>query len=193
MFGRAGRCLVRRQPALATWNSPPRRRSGTGLRQAQGRYDSQGADPRGVQGILRHSGGSVPTRRRTTTQHPGMVCDCRQTWTVTFHRGFEPPCDRCGTTSTPVVRIVLVALTTPVLEKPFSWTTAWPPRRCRNGAPDPVEGRLIRQPTFVDARPGASPPVARRKVSHWRNADPDIQELPVALYHRLVDSLAYAA
>ena len=24
-------------------------------------------------------------------------------------------------------------------------------------------------------------------------ADPDIQELPVALYHRLVDSLAYAA
>ena len=31
------------------------------------------------------------------------------------------------------------------------------------------------------------------RIVQSRVADPDIQELPVALYHRLVDSLAYAA
>ena len=49
-------------------------------------------------------------------------------------------------------------------------------------------------PTFVDA-------IALVRRHLWlasegfslSAADPDIQELPVALYHRLVDSLAYAA
>ena len=52
-------------------------------------------------------------------------------------------------------------------------------------------------PTFVDAsRPGASPPVPEAGVGQGFSlsvADPHIQELPVALYHRLVDSLANAA
>ena len=49
-------------------------------------------------------------------------------------------------------------------------------------------------PTFVDA-------IALVRRQLWlasegfsrSAADPDTQELPVALYHRLVDSLAYAA
>ena len=49
-------------------------------------------------------------------------------------------------------------------------------------------------PTFVDA----IALVRRHLWLAWDGfslsvADPDIQELPVALYHQLVDSLAYAA
>ena len=86
--------------------------------------------------------------------------------------------------------------TTPALLGLFSWTTlaahALQKRR-------PMTQRKAAwydkpSPTFVDAIA-----LARRHL--WLAsegfslsvADPDIQELPVALYHRLVDSLAYAA
>ena len=89
-----------------------------------------------------------------------------------------------------------IARTTPALLGLFSWTTlaahALQKRR-------PMTQRKAAwydkpSPTFVDAIA-----LARRHL--WLAsegfslsvADPDIQELPVALYHRLVDSLAYAA
>ena len=91
-----------------------------------------------------------------------------------------------------------IARTTPALLGLFSWTTlaahALQKRR-------PMTQRKAAwydkpSPTFVDAIA-----LARRHL--WlaigmsfitvRSLTPDIQELPVALYHRLVDSLAYAA
>ena len=89
-----------------------------------------------------------------------------------------------------------IARTTPVLLGLFSWTTlaahALQNRR-------PMTQRTAAwydkpSPTFVDAIA-----LVRRRL--WlasegfslSAADPDIQELPVALFHRLVDSLTYAA
>ena len=95
-----------------------------------------------------------------------------------------------------------IAHTTPVLLGLFSWTALARPRtRCKNTAP--VEPPMTQRraawydkpsPTFVDA-------IALVRRHLWLASegfstsatDPDIQELPVALYHRLVDSLAYAA
>ena len=89
-----------------------------------------------------------------------------------------------------------IARTTPILLGLFSWATlaahALQKRR-------PMTQRTAAwydkpSPTFVDA-------IALVRRHLWLAsegfslsvADPDIQELPVALYHRLVDSLAYAA
>ena len=89
-----------------------------------------------------------------------------------------------------------IARTTPVLLGLFSWTTL--------AAHALQKGRPMTQrraawydkpsPTFVDA-------IALVRRHLWMASegfslsafDPDAQELPVALYHRLVDSLAYAA
>ena len=89
-----------------------------------------------------------------------------------------------------------IARTTPALLGLFSWTTL--------AAHALQKGRPISQrkaawydkpsPTFVDA-------IALVRRHLWlapegfslSAADPDTQELPIALYHRLIDSLAYAA
>ena len=89
-----------------------------------------------------------------------------------------------------------IARTTPVLLGLFSWTTL-----AAHGLQKqhPMTQRRAAwydkpSPTFVDA-------IALVRRQLWLAsesfslsvADPDTQELPVALYHRLVDSLAYAA
>ena len=89
-----------------------------------------------------------------------------------------------------------IARTTPVLLGIFSWTTL-----AAHGLQKqrPMTQRRAAwydkpSPTFVDA-------IALVRRHLWLEpegfstsaTDPDIQELPVALYHRLVDSLAYAA
>ena len=89
-----------------------------------------------------------------------------------------------------------IARTTPILLGIFSWATL--------AAHDLQKHHPITQrtaawydkpsPTFVDA-------IALVRRHLWLAsegfslsvADPDTQQLPVALYHRLVDSLAYAA
>ena len=89
-----------------------------------------------------------------------------------------------------------IARTTPALLGLFSWTTLAAHALQKR---HPMTQRKAAwydkpSPTFVDAIA-----LARRHL--WLAsegfslsvADPDIQELPVALYHRLVDSLAYAA
>ena len=89
-----------------------------------------------------------------------------------------------------------IARTTPVLLGLFSWTTLaahalqkrHPMTQCKAAWYDKPS------PTFVDA-------IALVRRHLWLASegfstsatDPDIQELPVALYHRLVESLAYAA
>ena len=89
-----------------------------------------------------------------------------------------------------------IARTTPALLGLFSWTTlaAHALQKRRPMTPRKAAWYDKPSPTFVDAIA-----LARRHL--WLAsegfslsvADPDIQELPVALYHRLVDSLAYAA
>jgi len=88
------------------------------------------------------------------------------------------------------------ARTTPILLGLFSWTTlAAHVLQKRH----PITQRTADwydkpSPTFVDAIA-----LARRHL--WlasegfslSAADPDVRELPVTLYHRMVDSLAYAA
>ena len=89
-----------------------------------------------------------------------------------------------------------IARTTPALLGIFSWTTLAAHALQKQ---HPITQRAAAwydkpSPTFVDAIA-----LARRHL--WLAsegfslsvADPDTQELPVALYHRLVDSLAYAA
>ena len=89
-----------------------------------------------------------------------------------------------------------IARTTPTLLGLFSWTTLAAHALQKR---HPMSQRTAAwydkpSPTFVDA-------IALVRRHLWlasegfslSAADPDIQELPVALYHRLVDSLAYAA
>ena len=89
-----------------------------------------------------------------------------------------------------------IARTTPVLLGLFSWTTLAAHALQKR---HPMTQRKAAwydkpSPTFVDA-------IALVRRHLWLAsegfslsvADPDTQELPVALYHRLVDSLAYAA
>ena len=89
-----------------------------------------------------------------------------------------------------------IARTTPILLGLFSWTTL-AAHALQKG--HPMTQRRAAwyakpSPTFVDA-------VALVRCHLWlapegfslSAANPDTQELPVALYHRLVDSLAYAA
>ena len=80
----------------------------------------------------------------------------------------------------------------------FSWTTLAAHLLRQQGQPaGPIAGRLgtpNRSPTFVDA-------IALVRRHLWlasegfslSAADPDIRKVPAALYHRLIDSLAYAA
>ena len=89
-----------------------------------------------------------------------------------------------------------IARTTPVLLGLFSWTTlaAHGLQKRRPMTQRKAAWYDKPSPTFVDA-------IALVRRHLWlapegfsrSAADPDIQELPVALYHRLVDSLAYAA
>ena len=89
-----------------------------------------------------------------------------------------------------------IARTTPTLLGLFSWTTlaAHLLQQQQPMTPRTAAWYDKPSPTFVDAIA-----LVRRRL--WlasegfprSAADPDIQELPVALYHRLVDSLAYAA
>ena len=89
-----------------------------------------------------------------------------------------------------------VARTTPILLGLFSWTTLAAHALQKH---HPITQRTAAwydksSPTFVDAIA-----LARRHL--WlasegfslSAAPPDVQELPVSLYHRMVDSLAYAA
>ena len=89
-----------------------------------------------------------------------------------------------------------IASTTPVLLGLFSWTTL-AAHALQNQCP--ISQRTAAwydkpSPTFVDA-------IALVRRHLWlasegfslSAADPDIQELPAVLFHRLVDSLAYAA
>ena len=89
-----------------------------------------------------------------------------------------------------------IARTTPTLLGIFSWTTLAAHALQKY---HPITQRRAAwydkpSPTFVDA-------IALVRRHLWLAsegfslsvADPDTQELPVALYHRLVDSLAYAA
>ena len=89
-----------------------------------------------------------------------------------------------------------IARTTPALLGLFSWTTLAAHALQKR---HPMTQRTAAwydkpSPTFVDA-------IALVRRHLWlasggfstSAADPDIQELPVALYYRLVDSLAYAA
>ena len=88
-----------------------------------------------------------------------------------------------------------IARTTPVLLGLFSWTTlAAHALQDRSAMTQRTAAWYDKpSPTFVDAIA-----LVRRRL--WlasegfslSAADPDIQELPVALFHRLVDSLAYA-
>ena len=89
-----------------------------------------------------------------------------------------------------------IARTTPVLLGLFSWTTlaAHGLQKQRPMIQRRAAWYDKPLPTFVDA-------IALVRRHLWLESegfstsatDPDIQELPVALYHRLVDSLAYAA
>ena len=89
-----------------------------------------------------------------------------------------------------------IARTTPVLLGLFSWTTlaAHGLQKRHSMTQRRAAWYDKPSPTFVDA-------IALVRRHLWlasegfslSAADPDIQELPVALYHRLVDSLAYAA
>ena len=89
-----------------------------------------------------------------------------------------------------------IARTTPILLGLFSWTTLAAHALQEH---HPMTQRTAAwydkpSPTFVDA-------IALVRRHLWLAsegfslsvADPDVRELPVALYHRLVDSLAYAA
>ena len=89
-----------------------------------------------------------------------------------------------------------IARTTPILMGLFSWTTlaAHLLRQQRPSAHRTAAWYHKPSPTFVDAIA-----LVRRRL--WlasegfslSAADPDIRKVPAALYHRLVDSLAYAA
>ena len=89
-----------------------------------------------------------------------------------------------------------IARTTPILLGLFSWTTlaAHLLQECHPMAHRRAAWYDKPTPTFVDA-------IALVRRHLWLASegfsrspgDPDIQELPAALYHRLVDSLAYAA
>ena len=89
-----------------------------------------------------------------------------------------------------------IARTTPILMGLFSWTTlaAHLLRQQRPSAHRTAAWYAKPLPTFVDA-------IALVRRHLWlasegfslSAADPDIRKVPAALYHRLVDSLAYAA
>ena len=89
-----------------------------------------------------------------------------------------------------------IARTTPILMGIFSWTTlaAHLLRQQRPSAHRTAAWYAKPLPTFVDV-------IALVRRHLWlasegfslSAADPDIQKVPAALYHRLVDSLAYAA
>ena len=89
-----------------------------------------------------------------------------------------------------------IARTTPALLGLFSWTTlaAHLLRQQRPSAHRTAAWYAKPSPTFVDA-------IALVRRHLWlasegfslSAADPDIRKVPAALYHRLVDSLAYAA
>ena len=99
--------------------------------------------------------------------------------------------DRVGQWSDPAI-----ARTTPILMGLFSWTTlaAHLLRQQRPSAHRTAAWYAKPSPTFVDAIA-----LVRRHLwlasegSSLSAADPDIRKVPAALYHRLVDSLAYAA
>ena len=89
-----------------------------------------------------------------------------------------------------------IARTTPILLGLFSWTTLAAHSLQQH---HPILQRTVAwydkpSPTFVDA-------IALVRRHLWLASEdfslsagnPDTQEFPVALYHRMVDSLAYAA
>ena len=86
--------------------------------------------------------------------------------------------------------------TTPVLLGLFSWTTLGRPCLAETSSHHPAHCCLVRQ-TLAHVcgchRPGASAPVARVGGFALSAACTNTQELPASLYHRMVDSLAYAA
>ena len=173
----------------APWNSPPRRRSGTA--RASRRYPCAGSwfGTHRANSLPRPC--SAPIRRRTRRRSWNGLC-CAGNW--------RSPSRRCGLTWE---------------WRPSASGRTWPlpaPRRpCWDSSPGPLWlAHLLRQqrpsahrtaawyakpsPTFVDA-------IALVRRHLWlasegfslSAADPDIRKVPAALYHRLVDSLAYAA
>ena len=111
-------------------------------------------------------------------------------------RLFQEVCTHLGVETQRQWSDLAIARTTPALLGLFSWTTL-----AAHGLQErhPMTQRRAAWydkpwPTFVDA-------IALVRRHLWLAsegfslsvADPDTQELPVALYHRMVDSLAYAA
>ena len=147
---------------------------------------------RDPQGLLRHSGPALYRPGGGPNPRSWEWFVLRWQLEVTFHEVRT----HLGVETQRQWSDLAIARTTPALLGLFSWTTlaahALQKRR-------PMTQRKAAwydkpSPTFVDAIA-----LARRHL--WLAsegfslsvADPDIQELPVALYHRLVDSLAYAA
>ena len=139
---------------------------------------------------------------------PHRLC-CALTWPWTRHRSWNGLCcagnwrlpsRKCG----PHLGVETqrqwsdraIARTTPILMGLFSWTTlaAHLLRQQRPSAHRTAAWYAKPSPTFVDA-------IALVRRHLWlasegfslSAADPDIRKVPSALYHRLIDSLAYAA
>ena len=125
-----------------------------------------------------------------------MVCPARATGSYFLEVTFPEVRTHLGVETQRQWSDLAIARTTPVLLGLFSWITlaadALQKRR-------PMTQRRAAwydqpAPTFVDAIA-----LVRRQLwlasqgFSWSAADLDTQELPVALYHRLADSLAYAA
>ena len=89
-----------------------------------------------------------------------------------------------------------IARTTPALLGLFSWTTlaAHALQKRHPMTQRRAAFTTSRRPPSWTPSPWCGATCGwRPKVFHYSAANPDTQELPVALYHRLVDSLAYAA
>ena len=159
------------------------------LGQAPGPH-SLGVDPR-PPGRLRPPGTALHRSVGGPGADPGMVCAALATGGH-FPGGADPPgrgdpAPVAGPCHRPHHARPAGAL---LLDRPGR------PRVAKGPPQDPAQGGLVRQPmpAFVDAIA-----LVRRHLRlasegfSLSAADPDIQELPVALHHRLVDFLAYAA
>ena len=125
-----------------------------------------------------------------------MVCPALATGSYFLEVTFQEVRTHLGVETQRQWSDLAIARTTPILMGLFSWTAL-----AAHGLqkPHPMTQRTAAwydkpSPTFVDA-------IALVRRQLWlaserfslSAASLDTQELPVALYHRLVDSLAYAA
>ena len=159
--------------------------------QQTARHHPLGADPRPPRAPSTLRPCSVPTRRQTRSRSSSGL-SCAGNWRSPFRR--------CGPIWAWKPNASGPTWPSPV-PRPSCWVSfpgpPWPPTALQKH--HPITQRTAAwydkpSPTFVDA-------IALVRRHLWLAsegfslsvADPDTQELPVALYHRLVDSLAYAA